>query len=82
MLASSGYVSQIDEGLCDACGLCPEYCQFGALSISDGSALVDEASCMGCSVCVSKCPQEAISLRREPSRGVPLEIQSLVGEVE
>jgi ferredoxin len=39
---------------------------------------VDESKCMGCGVCVDKCPQEAISLRREESKGAPLEIFALM----
>ncbi len=52
--------------------------QFGALGLGNGSNIVDEELCMGCGVCVSKCPQEALSLRREPSKGVPLEIHALM----
>ncbi|RPI50105.1 MAG: 4Fe-4S ferredoxin, partial [Chloroflexi bacterium] len=33
---------------------------------------------MGCGVCVAHCPQEAISLRREPARGIPLELHELM----
>jgi len=78
MLASSGYVSQIDLDLCVACDLDSEYCQFGALESMDGICYVNEDKCMGCGVCVSKCPQEAISLRRESARGQPLEIFNLL----
>ncbi len=74
MLASSGYVAQVDEDACNACNTCKEYCQFDALGFVNGSREVDEELCMGCGVCVTKCPQEAITLRSEPSKGVPLEI--------
>jgi hypothetical protein len=43
MLASSGYVAQVDADLC-----------------------------------VAHCPQEAISLLRDPAKGEPLEIQTLI----
>ena len=78
MLASSGYVSQVDEALCIACGDCNEYCQFEALSVNEYVNVVDESKCMGCGVCVSKCNQEALSLRREPTKGEPLEIFALM----
>jgi len=78
MLASSGYVAQVDGDLCAACGICAECCQFEAISVDDGFARIDEAACMGCGVCVSHYPQEAISLRREPAKGEPLEIQQLI----
>jgi len=81
MLASSGYVAQVDAELCAACGICGEFCQFEAISVDNGQAIVDVAACMGCGVCVSKCPQEALSLLRESTRGEPLEIQKLIERV-
>jgi heterodisulfide reductase subunit A-like polyferredoxin len=78
MLASSGYVAQVDDELCTACGTCAEYCPFAALSLTDDHAVVDLAACMGCGVCVAHCPQEAIDLAREPAKGEPLEIQKLI----
>jgi ferredoxin len=78
MLASSGYVAQVDAGLCAGCGSCADFCQFAAISVNSGNAAVDLDACMGCGVCVSQCPQEAISLRRDPAKGEPLEIQKLI----
>jgi len=78
MLASSGFVARVDADLCAACGLCAEYCQFGAVSVDDGHAVVDLAACMGCGVCASKCPQGAASLQRDLARGTPLEIRELI----
>jgi heterodisulfide reductase subunit A-like polyferredoxin len=78
MLASSGYVAQVDEDLCAACGTCTEFCQFAAISVDDGFARIDAAACMGCGVCVAHCPQEALSLQRDPAKGEPLEIQKLI----
>jgi ferredoxin len=78
MLASSGYVAQVDEDLCAACGSCAEVCPFGAVSIDRDQAQIDYKACMGCGVCVSHCPQEAISLRRDPAKGEPLEIRELI----
>ena len=78
MLASSGYLAQVDEDACIACGTCAESCQFGALSEGGLWMAVDENKCMGCGVCVDKCPQEAISLRRDESKSEPLEIFALM----
>jgi len=78
MLASSGYVAQVDEDSCVACGTCEEYCQFGALSVRDLFMDVDATRCMGCGVCLDKCPQQAISLRRDQAKGQPLEIFALM----
>jgi heterodisulfide reductase subunit A-like polyferredoxin len=78
MLASSGYLAQVDADLCAACGECADVCQFAAISVDDGFAHIDVAVCMGCGVCVSQCSQEAISLLRDPAKDEPLEIQKLI----
>jgi Pyruvate/2-oxoacid:ferredoxin oxidoreductase delta subunit len=81
MLASSGYLCQVDESLCISCGECLSACPFGALSQGAFACLVDQNACMGCGICVSRCSQEALSLALEPSRGVPLEITELMNAV-
>lgn len=79
MLASSGYVSRVAVEGCTGCGTCADFCQFGAMSIGNGSAIVDITVCMGCGVCASKCPAEAIMLVRAADKGEPLEIHELMG---
>ena len=81
MLASSGYICQVDESLCISCGECLASCQFGALSQGTLTCQVDPGACMGCGVCVSKCSQGALSLALAPSRGMPLEITELMNAV-
>ena len=78
MLASSGYVSQIDQELCILCETCVDYCQFGAIKMKDDELVVDREVCMGCGVCVSKCACDAHSLVRDPGKGEPLEIHKLI----
>ena len=80
MLASSGYVSQVDEDLCIGCGDCVPYCQFHALEMVDAYNHVSYEKCMGCGVCISKCPQDALSLVRDEAKGIPLEICSPMKE--
>lgn len=78
MLASSGFVSIVNEELCIGCGECSEYCQFYALSMNNNHAIVDQSACMGCGVCVNHCSQEALTLQFEPGKGEPLEIANLM----
>jgi len=78
MLASSGYVSHLEIDLCSGCGSCADTCQFGALSVSNGYAIVDVDKCMGCGVCVEQCEQGALELQRDDSKGEPLEIIELM----
>jgi Pyruvate/2-oxoacid:ferredoxin oxidoreductase delta subunit len=80
ILASSGYVAQVDQDLCAACGVCAGFCPFEAISVDDHWAAVDAEVCMGCGVCVAKCAQEALSLAREPNKGEPLEIRKLINQ--
>ncbi len=77
MLASSGYVSRVDEDLCIGCGDCNPYCQFGALELVGSLNHVVYDKCMGCGVCTGKCVQGALSLVRDEAKGVPLEVMSL-----
>jgi len=79
MLASSGYVAQVDADRCQGCGSCDGVCQFGALSRAEVTT-VDASLCMGCGVCVSHCPHQALSLQTAPQRGEPLEIFRLMEE--
>ncbi len=79
MLASSGYISHVDEDLCIGCSDCAPYCQFDALEVRDGVNCVDYEKCMGCGVCTSKCEQGALSLVLDRAKGLPLEVLSLAG---
>jgi ferredoxin len=80
MLASSGYVAQVDIDLCIGCGDCQTVCQFHAISLDDGHSRVNFESCMGCGVCEAHCNQGAITLALDERKGIPLEIQKLMPE--
>jgi ferredoxin len=80
MIIPSGFVADLTVELCAGCGECVDHCQFEAISVDNGHATVQTAICMGCGVCVSKCPQAALELRRDPSRGEPLEIRALIAD--
>ncbi len=61
LTASSGYIAEIEEGLCDGCGSCVEVCPVDAVSIDDREkAAVDQLSCIGCGLCARHCPADAI----------------------
>jgi len=80
MLASSGYTTRVDEDMCIGCGDCNEFCQFNALSVNEGVNQVDFADCMGCGVCVSHCEYGAIQLVLTPEKGIPFEMEGLMGQ--
>jgi ferredoxin len=78
MLASSGYICEVDQDLCIGCGTCEEICQFRAISMPDGYSQVDYDNCMGCGVCVEHCSEGALLLVRDENKGIPLEINKLM----
>ena len=80
MLMSSGYTAYISPELCESCGTCAAYCQFEAIEMDEGWAVVNQEACFGCGVCVDKCEMSAIQLDLDPSKGEPLEIFTLMEE--
>ena len=47
---------------CLGFGSCVKACQFDALHIVDGIAVVDKKKCTSCGLCISKCPNKLIEL--------------------
>ncbi|MDX9881633.1 MAG: P-loop NTPase [Prolixibacteraceae bacterium] len=58
----AGHKAVIDYDLCTACGLCIDYCRFGAISFRDGEVAILETSCDGCKLCSRICPVGAIEM--------------------
>jgi ferredoxin len=77
-MASSGYVAQLDAGLCNQCGACVDACPFNALSTNDAGVERSWEKCMGCGVCVEKCPTQAMALARDEKKGIPLDVRLMV----
>ena len=49
---------------CLGFGTCVEVCQFDAMHIVEGIAVVDEDACVGCGLCVEICPKNIIEIRK------------------
>ncbi len=80
LLAPSGYVCEVSNE-CNGCGVCVDgTCHFRAISQQQEGQMVmiDLQKCMGCGVCVAVCPQTALILRREASKGDPLDLDALL----
>lgn len=56
-------IIQIDEEICNGCGLCIPNCHEGALQIIDGKArLISDLFCDGLGACLGHCPEGAIEI--------------------
>ncbi len=78
MVASSGFVTQIDVSRCKSCLTCKAICPFHAIEEGD-IPVVHSDACMGCGVCVSKCPEQAMMLVRDDCRPFPLILAEMEG---
>ena len=70
VIASSAFVNQVDEAICNGCEDCIESCQFDALTMNGLLATVDSIRCTGCGVCVITCSTGALGLVRRPEEEV------------
>jgi len=70
VVASSAFVNQVDEVICNGCEDCIPSCQFKALSMDGLLATVDRVRCTGCGVCVLACSTGALGLTRRPEEEV------------
>lgn len=56
-------IIQIDEELCDGCGLCVPSCAEGSLKIVDGKArIIADKLCDGLGACLGECPTGALKI--------------------
>lgn len=71
-LAPSGYVAEVSAE-CTGCGTCAQCCPFEAIQAEEKARVLYE-KCLGCGICESKCPSGAMSLKRDPKKGEPLDV--------
>jgi MinD superfamily P-loop ATPase len=58
-------IPQVDPDICSGCGECADVCQFNAIAIVNGTALVFPELCHSCGGCRLACPNGAISPTRQ-----------------
>jgi len=81
MMASSGYVAEIDPQLCGHCETCVDVCPFDAIQANGDSITRNWEECLGCGACQAKCPKQAIRLVRDERKGVPLDVRALASQI-
>lgn len=59
-------VPRVDESVCTRCGACTAACEFHAITLMAGRALVFDELCHGCGRCSLVCPVNAISEHDHP----------------
>jgi len=79
MVASSGYVAEVDEAACIGCGDCETACPFEAITLEHKS-VVNWEKCMGCGVCEGLCENDAMTLILDEAKGIPLDVQAIGAE--
>lgn len=62
ILAPSRFRIGLDVAACTGCGVCADRCQFHAITMEDGQAVIDLDHCMGCGNCAVTCPEAALAL--------------------
>lgn len=53
-------VPEVDEGKCDGCGACSDFCAFNAIVSFGTVPVISHEMCHGCGGCMRVCPQKAI----------------------
>jgi ferredoxin len=82
LLSPSGYVAQVSDD-CNGCGACETSCNFDAIKfdVAAQRPVIDLVKCMGCGGCESSCSIGAISLRLDPTKDAPLDLNKLKKEL-
>ena len=61
----SGNHVDVNTDRCVGCGTCADKCNFGAIDVIDGKAVVNPLLCEGCSLCEYVCPVDALKLEED-----------------
>ncbi len=65
-------VIQVNQELCNGCGVCIDSCPVEAIRLVDQQAVITDALCTQCEACISACSNGAITALFVPVRSVPI----------
>lgn len=66
-LAQSHFISEVDESLCNDCGVCAFVCNTHAHSFGNRKHSYNSDRCIGCGHCIDVCKKKALRLAENPS---------------
>ena len=75
--------AEVDEVLCNACGLCAKVCPYHAIVVDAKTkipARVTEAACAGCGTCAAECPAQAIRMNHFTDAQIEAQIDAILAE--
>ncbi len=55
---------EVNKGKCDGCGKCVEVCNYDAITVVNGKAVIDQNLCVLCQACVKECELGAITVTK------------------
>ncbi|MCP3923050.1 MAG: 4Fe-4S dicluster domain-containing protein [Desulfobacterales bacterium] len=74
-VVSSGFMSEINNDLCNGCGKCAKICPVNAIALIDNkhvankkTAKLDTSICLGCGICIGVCKSKSLKLNRHEKR--------------
>lgn len=72
-IAKAPFILQVDEDLCNSCGLCVKACNVAALEVCEAKQPVQlrEQVCLGCGACISVCNRGALSMVKRQESYMP-----------
>ena len=68
---ATNFYAEVDQYLCEGCGICEGRCNLGAVHVVENLAQVDREKCIGCGVCVPKCSSGAMNLLSKEVETIP-----------
>ena len=65
-------IIQVDQELCNGCGVCIDACATGAIQLVTQRAVIDDILCTHCQACADACPNEAITAILIPAQSISI----------